>query len=186
MRTVTAAAVIAALFAGACSSNYFPRTRGRVAVMLRGGQPVYVRDNQVYSHGLLGGGLRDAVAGNPDAERAADEYSSRLKTGLLVGLGGLACSTVAMVVALKDLDDGYDEYGERDSPPAAAWVALGCMVASIGGIGYLVTAEPYRWDAINIFNDGVDAAPPPAPPVQGPPGGWVSMRKPKITLTVED
>jgi hypothetical protein len=183
MRTFTVVAVVAALTAGACSSNYLPRSRGRIAVMLRGGQQVYMRDGNVYSNGLLGGGLRDAVAGNPDAERAADEYSGRIKTGLLVGLGGLVCSTVASVVALRhEIEDDYDDYGDNDGVPASMWVALGCLVASIGGIGYLATAEPYRWDAINIYNDGFETA-PPIP--TGPPGRWASTKK-KLSLKMRD
>src|SRR3954452_7740277 len=84
----------------ACSSNYIPRSPGRVAIILDTGQPTYVRDGVKYPHGFFGGGLIDAVAGNAPAEAAAHEYRSRLGTGVLVGLIGAMCAPVALGIAV--------------------------------------------------------------------------------------
>ncbi len=160
MRTALAAALIAVT---ACSSNYVPRTPGRVFVTLDGGMPSYVRDGQSYRHGFLGGGLREAVRGNRQAERAADEYHDHLRDGLLIMLLGGVCSGTALGMAIADVDQDGDA-GPHTSTKLL--VALGCSVAMMGGALYTASAEPYRWDAINIFND----APPPAPMWAPPPG----------------
>jgi len=155
------------LSVAACSSNYVPQSRGRVAMVLRNGAPAYVRDGQVYVHGVAGSGLVKAVAGNPAAERAAHEYRSRIGWGLFYALGGLTCSVVSAGVAAHSLaaEDSVSSTGRRNTVPVSLWVSLGCLVGSFAGLGYLATAEPYRYDAINLFNDA-------SPPVdlQGPPG----------------
>lgn len=163
MRTLA----FAALFAAACSSSYIPQSRGRVAVVMQNGTFAYARDGRLHPHGFLGGGLRDAVRGNPQAERAADEYTDRLKLGALGMLGGLACSVGAMTYALSEVAESPAESND-DVPERALWLAAGCTVVMIVGGMYLASAEPYRWDAINIFND----APPPAPLYPPGPPPW--------------
>ena len=158
------------LAVAACSSSYIPQNRGRVAMIMQHGGPAYVRDGEIISHGFLGSGLVRAVAGNPGAEHAAHEYRSRLGWGLFYGLGGLVCSTVSMVVAIDSATDGSDS---SSHVPTGVWVSLGCLVASFAGFGYLATAEPYRYDAINIFNDTTVA---PRSPQIGPPG-WNAKRE---------
>jgi len=154
-----------------CSSNYMPLSRGRVAVTMRGGKQVYVRDGQMYEHGLLGGGLQEAVAGNPAAEAAAGEYRSRMKTGLLTMLLGTAGMIGGTVYASTSLV-------RNESSDLDLQLALGAMLAGtvlmLVGSGYLASAEPYRWDAINIFNDGGTEMP------SGPPG-WNASRQ-KLSL----
>src|SRR6476661_956884 len=80
--------ILVLLALAACSSQYMPRTPGRVAVTTRNGQQVYVRDGMVHEAGMFGDGLRDAVAGNPAAERAAIEHHDRLVNGFIGMLGG--------------------------------------------------------------------------------------------------
>lgn len=190
MRTLTALTVVVALVTGACSSSYMPRARNHVAIVMRGGAQAYVRDGKTFSAGLLGGGLADAVAGDPQAVAAANEFSSRLKTGLLVTLGGLACSIVSAGLAARKLDN--DPYGEgNQGAPPELWISLGCLVASFGGLGYMVTAEPYRWDAINIYNDNADARTSTPIYPAGPPGGFGLLPAPpfakkKMSLKMRD
>lgn len=176
------ALALIALSAG-CSSSYMPQSRGKVAVIMSDGKPAYVRDGKVYDHGLLGGGLVEVVHGNPAAERAANEYHDRMTTGLVGLLGGTACSIGAMLYAAHDVSRNPDD----DHPRAekALYVALGCTIIMIVGGGYLATAEPYRWDAINIFNDA-----PAPPPMPGTPGyaGWSAQKtsmKMRDEITVE-
>jgi hypothetical protein len=142
-----------------CSTHYAPQSRGRVAMVMRGGAPAYVRDGLVYEHGFLGSGLERAVAGNPSAQAAAHQYHARLRDGLLISIGGLVCSTVAVTYAVRELDRNGGE-----EAPTALWVSLGCLVASLAGTGYMASAEPYRWDAINIFNDTEQQLPSPYSP----------------------
>jgi hypothetical protein len=162
-----------ALAACACNSGYVPRRPGMIAVIIDDGKPTYVRDGRKHAHGIFGGGLVDAVQGNPGAMTAAEEYNGRMKSGFLMTIGGALCSTGALVWATADLvneDDGNDV-------PAGLWVSLACLGVMFGGTIYMATAEPYRWDAINIFNDTNPAAyPPPFQqpyPIQPPAPGAV-------------
>jgi hypothetical protein len=164
MNRTTALAAVASVLA-ACSTNYVPRSPGRVFVTMDGGQPTYVRDGQSHRHGFLGSGLKRAVRGNIAAEAAADEYHDRLRDGLLVTLLGGTCATTAMIWALSDVTR-YD--GREDRAGTKLLVALGCTVLMMGGTIYAASAEPYRWDAVNIFNDSS----PPVYPGYGPPPAY--------------
>lgn len=183
MKTI---ALTTALALTACSSEYLPQSRGRVAVTMRSGQQAYVRDGKVYEHGFLGSGLEEAVHGNPRAMQAANEYTDRLKFGLLGVLGGMVCSIGGAVYAATqtevDPEGGPSELSGKGK--AGLTVALGCMIVMIAGAAYLGTAEPYRWDAINIFND----APPPLPlPMPGAPvPGWSASTKPAPSLKMRE
>jgi len=183
MKTI---ALMTALALTACSSEYMPQSRGRVAVTMRSGAQAYVRDGKVYEHGFLGSGLEEAVQGNPRAMQAASEYTDRMKFGLLGVLGGMVCSIGGVVYAATQTetnnDGGPAELTGRGQ--AGLYVALGCMVVMIAGAGYLGTAEPHRWDAINIFND----APPPLPmPMPGAPvPGWSASTKPAPSLNMRE
>lgn len=159
MRTL--ALILVALTA--CSSNYMPQSRGRVAMMIKDGRQAYVRDGRVYDHGFLGGGLVDAVQGNPRATRAANEYHDRMKTGLIGAVVGIAAMLGGLVYAASDLDPDGDRDTKRVT--TGVFVSLGGMVLSLVGAAYASSGEPYRWDAINIFND--EAAAPPLTPVPG-------------------
>ena len=159
MRTIAITTVLALT---ACSSQYVPQSRGRVAVTMRGGAHAYVRDGKIIEHGILGGGLVEAVEGNPAATQAAYEYRSRITTGLVGTLGGLACMLGGVTYAAGKFDSNGLE--DEDGARRGLWLALGCSLVMLVGAAYLSTAEPYRWDAINIFND----TPPPALP--GAPG----------------
>jgi len=118
---------------------------------------VYVRDGQAHPHGWFGGGLVDAVAGNRAAVQAATTYHDHLVDGILLTTVGAAClPSVGVYVATQQ--ESISEHGAQ----IAGAVALGCVVMLVAGAFYAASAEPYRWDAINLFNDGADfeAGPP--------------------------
>ena len=152
MRSPRVVAVAVVAVVGACSSNYIPRRPGHVAMILQNGSPAYVRDGRVYQHGLMGGGLLRAVQGNPAAEQAAHEYRSRIGNGLAAGLVGMTCMVGGAVYAGMSAEDSNVDERDRKAMIGGI-VALGCSVLMFGGFGYMATAEPYRYDAINIFND---------------------------------
>ncbi len=160
MRGQGHAAVAAILVAAACSTSYVPRSGRRIAVVMDGGQLAYQRDGQVYTHGLFGGGLVDAVQGVPAAEEAARSFRRRMASGFVMLFGGLVCSMVALEVAFER---SADDESER---PLA--VSGGCLLVGLTGGVVLGSAAPYQWDAINLFNDAVEPAAPP--PASGPPG----------------
>lgn len=167
---------LAAIVTTACSTSYVPRSPGRVAVTMEDGAPAYVRDGQTYRHGFLGSGLQKAVRGNPQAEAAADEYHDRIRDGLLVTLLGGVCMGTALGMAISEIDENSGSSDRRAQTEML--VALGCTGLMLGGALYATTAEPYRWDAINIFNDN----PPPPPglyPGYGPGYGAAKAPAPR-------
>ena len=153
---------LAAALAAACSTAYRPRPGRRLSVVMEGGQLAYQRDGQVYSHGLFGGGLVDAVSGVPAAEEAARTFRARSAVGLLALLGGLTCSFVALEVAFQR---SADEEAERP-----LLLGSGCLLVSLTGAIVVGSAVPSQWDAINLYNDAVEPVAPPPPPPMAPPG----------------
>ena len=154
-------AVVSLASLAACSSHYMPRSRGRVSVVMQGGAMAYARDGEVYPHGFFGGGLQDAVRGNPAAEADAAEYHDRMRDGFVAAVLGAVCLPVSVgYLAATEVEDKPND----NSAAFAAGAAIGCTALMFGGLFYSVSAEPYRWDAINRFNDTEPQ------PVQGPPG----------------
>jgi hypothetical protein len=166
-----------------CSTSYVPQSRGRVSVVIENGTWAYARDGETFRHGFLGSGLMRAVRGNPRAEAAAKEYHDRQRDGLLITLGGLVCSTVTMAYAVREIDRSEN----NNEVPTELWVSLGCLLASLTvGPIYIASAEPYRWDAINIFNDGPPPMPYGPPGAPGAPGYGVLSTKKKLSLKMSD
>ena len=126
--------------------------------MIRGGAPVYVRDGHVHEHGIFGSGLEDAVAGHVGAERAAREYHDRVRDGTIAAGVGALCTSATLGYALISSADQQSALG-RQGLEIAGLVALGCTVVLVAGSLYAASAEPYRWDAINQFNDAAEPAP---------------------------
>ena len=155
-------AAVVALACLACSSHYTPRARGRVAITIVDGKQVYVRDGQMYPHGLLGGGLESAVAGNPAAVAAAHQYHDHLRDGLIAILAGSAAMVGGLSYGMAEAVQTNPNSTRVDGVPFA--IALVGLAVMMYGTATAATAEPLRWDAINIFNDGGNLAPP------GPPG----------------
>ncbi len=158
MRIVAAALAVCV----ACSSHYIPRSRGRVAITVVDGRQVYIRDGRMYPIGLLGGGLADAVAGNPAAVAAAHQYHDRLRDGVVQVLLGTAAFVGGFTYAAVEAANQSPNSTRVDGVPLA--IAAVGLAVMLWGTGSLATADPLRWDAINIFNDAADVAPP------GPPG----------------
>jgi hypothetical protein len=154
-------AVVSLASLAACSSHYIPRSRGRVAMIMQGGAPAYVRDGEVHPHGFFGGGLQEAVRGNPGAEADAAEYHDRMRDGFIAAILGSVCLPVSVgYLAATSIEQKPDD----GTTMIGVGAAIGCTALMFGGLFYSVSAEPYRWDAINRFNDTEPQ------PVQGPPG----------------
>jgi hypothetical protein len=146
----------------ACSTHYIPHRPGRVSVVMQGGTWAYVRDGESHPHGFFGSGLQEAVRGNPAAAADADEYHDRMRDGFIATILGAVCLPVS-VGYLAASSVGEDKPND-DAAMLGVGAALGCTALMFGGMFYSLSAEPYRWDAINRFNDSEPL------PVQGPPG----------------
>lgn len=160
-----------------CATQYRPRPGPRISIVMEGGVPKYVRDGQEFSAGPFGGGLTDAVESDPEALEAAETYQSRMTTGVvLMGVGAL-CTGAALYFAISEIDRRPEDQSDTRTGLAAG--ALVCAFGTLlAGSIVALTAPPYHWDAINIYNDHAEerllrhyALPPPgyAPGVV-PPG----------------
>lgn len=158
-----------ALSLGACSSQYQPVTGPRLSVVMDEGSLTYVRDGQKFKHGMMGGGLVEAVEDDPEAKEAAEKYHSRMTSGFVLYLVGTGCLVTGLVVGFSTIDERED-HSDRDAVAAGG---LLCGVAGlIVGASLLAAAMPYQYDAVNIYNDNLDKRraimlPPTVPP------GWV-------------
>jgi hypothetical protein len=169
----------------ACNSQYMPRSPGRVALTIRDGKQVYVRDGVPHEAGVFGDGLRDAVAGNPAAEAAANEFHSRMVTGflgLLLGAVGVGSGSAWLGVASANQTQNG---GKVDVTGPLVLITAGLVAMTVGS-AYFASAETYRWDAINLYNDGAGGnfAPPPAPPPAPPlaPSGPTALAKSSLRM----
>lgn len=137
--------VLAMLLAG-CASRYTPQRSPRVQMVWNGTNVTYVREGRTIDDGLLGGGLVDAVAGDPEAEDLAESYTDRKTAGFVVSVASAAC---VGIVPLMDpsLDDLLEPIG----------FALVCMTAlSLTGASLMASAIPFQYDAVNVFNDHLE------------------------------
>jgi hypothetical protein len=98
---------------------------------------------------------------------AANAYHDHLRDGLLEILGGTVGMLGGAAWATAQAVNRPDQQGANLAMPIGL-VVVGAVFMAVGA-GTAVSAEPYRWDAINIYNDGPETA-PLAPP------GWSAAR----------
>ncbi len=165
----------------ACSTHYQPMPGPRISTVVQGGGPVYVRDGREFPHGFVGGGLVDAVEGDPQATEAAETYRDRNVAGLIVSGIGTLC-LIGGIVGLATTRDSTGSYGSSNQ--SADYIAGGAILCGLAGLiaGPIVVAsgQTYQFDAVNIYNDHVEQRmrmpyyPPPGaypvPPTATAPG----------------
>src|SRR5690348_17153034 len=159
--TRTFFALSIALMATACSSSYVPAQSPHIATVWRGGYPSYYRDGVEYPSGMLLDGVEDAVHGDPRAEEEARTAHHLMIGGLVCELGGLGALGAGIGVAASNHTDSADQ--------AAIGLFIGSIVASLAGAILTASAFPHDYDAVNIYNDGVDSAASRANPNLRPP-----------------
>lgn len=172
MVTAATLAATGCFSTGCFSTGHVGRDPRKVYVTMEDGARGYTKGGRFHREMGFGGGLVDAVGDHPEALRAAQTFRGRAIGGFLMVLAGTLCLPTVMIYELASTEDG------RDGLPGAGYVAIGCGVMMAAGGLYLASAMPYQLDAVNIYNDAIDASgvpwpPPPAPrlPVMpGPPG----------------
>jgi hypothetical protein len=143
--------LLALFFAAGCSSSYEPARSPRILTMVDDGAPTFVKDGMPVGAVGFGGGLADAVRGNPRAEREARVGHNLVVGGFVLDLAGLG-SEIGAGVAL-----GQQRPNDRASGLALG-LAIGGAAAVIAGSVLILSGQPHIYDAVNIYNDGVDAA----------------------------
>jgi hypothetical protein len=162
-----------ALAAAGCSTHYMPARGPHLRTIVEGGQLVYVHDGQEFSHGFAGGGLVDAVASDPQAKEAAETYEDHNVAGFVLDLGGTVVmigGALAFGIAESDYQAGRSRDTSAEAIGGTAFVAG--LAAAITGIALIASAQPYQYDAINIYNDHVDERLRASPLRYEPPPGY--------------
>jgi len=148
------------VFSQACTSSYEPARSPRIATVIDGGQPTFVKDGVHFGSQVWGTGLVDAVHGNPRAEHHARVGRNLIAGGFVLSLVGLATEIGGVAVAVQDQSQHPDE-------PGVSGVAMGLLVgglaAAIAGSVVAISGQPHLHDAINIYNDSLDAPTSAAP-----------------------
>jgi hypothetical protein len=154
--------LLVALSTTACSSSYVPANSPRIATVWDGGYASYYRDGEAYPSGLLMGGVEDVVHGNPRAEEEARTAHHLMIGGLVCTIAGAGAlgSGIALAASNPTGSTGSD---------VGLGLTIGSIAANVAAAILFASAYPHAYDAVNIYNDGVDAAwahpPPPAVPV---------------------
>ena len=151
MKKILATALVALTTTTACSSSYMPAKSPRAQLVMQSGRQAIVRDGQVYEIGAFGGGLEEAVAGNPDAEEHARDYQRDLVMGFacsMLAIGAIIAGGTLMAV------DASNHPNEVSAPGLG--LLLGGIALEIGGSAFYAGAQPHFYDAINVYNDGLN------------------------------
>lgn len=164
LRSASAIVAASALVTGCFSTSHTPRDRRKVYHTMESGVRGYSRNGEFFSEMGFGGGLVDAVAGNPRASEEAETFRDRMIMGFLGTMGGAVCLPSLLIYeASKSYNSDYE------TPASHGYLAIGCLVLMTVGAISLASAFPHQLDAINIYNDDIDAQPQFAPPAYGPP-----------------
>jgi zinc transporter ZupT len=157
MKTWTFSGLLIGFAASACSSSYVPANSPRIATVWRGGYPSYYRDGNEYPSGMLLGGAETAVKGNPRAEKEARAAHQLMIGGLVCEVAGLGAVAPGVALTASNHSD------TSTANEVGLGLIIGGIAASITAVVLFANAYPHAFDAVSIYNDGVDGAwrPPP-------------------------
>lgn len=150
--------LLALVFIQGCSSSYEPAKSPRIQTVIEGGSPTFVRDGEHFGSPAFGTGLVDAVHGNPRAEHHARVGRNLIVGGLVLDLVGLGSEVGGLAVLAHDRSQPGDE-----ASGLAVGLLVGGLAAVFAGTVMIIAGQPHVYDAINIYNDGLEASPTPTP-----------------------
>jgi hypothetical protein len=131
-----------------CSSSYQPARSPRITTVVDSSVPVFVKDGKRYGTATFGGGLVHAVQGNPRAEEEARVGRNLVIGGLVFDIMGLTSETAGLILLTPN------DHANRNT---ATGLLLGGLLGVTVGSVLLLSAPPHIYDAVNIYNDGIDA-----------------------------
>jgi hypothetical protein len=160
MRRFVAIASAALLTQAACASTtYQPRSDGRIAVVLDGGE-LLIKDGKTYPHSP--DGLLQAVAGNAAAEEHARSYASDTYIAIaeqLIGIGALL--TGAFVAAPREDANHNSLPVSTERQTAGGVLVIAGLATMIVAVVQASSGHGHFMDAVNVYNDGVAPRLPP-------------------------
>jgi hypothetical protein len=157
-------ALVASPLVTGCATTYVPRPSPRVQVVAEGSSLALVKDGRSYPFNRFGGGLEDAVQGNPQAEAEARSFRDKTISGFVLStVGAVAAGVGAGVLVGNEVQANPSTTIQTISITSI----IGGLVLSIVGGAIAGSAQPHLWNAINIYNDSL----PPYP-------GWAPQQRP--------
>ncbi|HYP99373.1 MAG TPA: hypothetical protein VER96_11950 [Polyangiaceae bacterium] len=153
-------------FSQGCSSSYEPARSPRIVTVVEGGQPTFVKNGEHFGGPAFGSGLAEAVEGNAEAEHQATVGRNLVLGGFVLDLVGLGTMIGGTVVLAKN-----DTSPEPHADAAGTALLVGGAVAVLAGSVLILCGQPHIYDAVNIYNDGLEQrlTAPPLMPVTTPP-----------------
>ncbi len=134
-------------------------------MVMQGGGVRFVRDGQRYSGFTLGGGLLDAVHGNPRAEDEARTARNLEIGGWVFLVGGVGTLAGGIAVA----GDGTHQHDSL-----VGGLFLTSIALDLVSLGFSLSAIPHVYDGMNLYNDDVDRALAPPQLVPVAPGALLT------------
>jgi hypothetical protein len=160
--------------AGCASTSYTPRNDGQIWRTVDGGFDTLAKDGARYPANY--DGLKQAVAGNSEAEEHARRYNTGMNLSFAEYFAGLGAVVGGFILASHPSDMGVEQ-------PISQGRQVGGVLLVFAGFGGMFVslfqsfaARTHFQDAINVYNDAVPRclAPPigaPATPVRPVPPG---------------
>ena len=154
---------LAFLFTQGCSSSYEPARSPRIVMVVDSGYPTFVKDGERVGSPAFGTGLVQAVHGNPRAEHHARVGRNLVVGGFVLDMLGLGAEIGGLVVL------GQQNAGapEQHSTAGTVLVVSG-ITAIVAGTVMILTGQPHIYDAVNLYNDGLEAPLTTAPEAKRP------------------
>ncbi len=153
MRKIAVILLLATL-SQACAGGYLPRPTRHARLVQDYSGPAVYKDGIRYEVGFFGDGLTLALADNAHAHAYAQQYYDDNRNGMLLYVLGLVGIVASPAVALG----GNNGRGVSDSQIGTMLGVMGAgLAASVIGIVYLAQAPRRMHDAINVYNDDIDA-----------------------------
>ncbi len=134
------------VMAGCASSAYTPRQSHRISIILVRG--IREADSDSKTFGLWD--LEEAVEGNPEAQSDARIFRHRTIGGFVLEFGGLGGLVTGAALANSS---------SRTRQEVGTGVAAGGAVGLLAAFWLITSGFAHFYDAINIYNDGLPAAP---------------------------
>ena len=153
MRKSLSSLIVLVVLLTSCMTSYEPRVSPRIATVIEGGSPMLLKDGQRYRLGPFGGELEEAVAPHPVAMDHAAAFRNQLIGGFALSLAGIVPIGIGAGMFANA------SASHQDSAVPIAVLTSGLLAYAVG-LGLIVSAQPHMYDAINIYNDWVDAGMP--------------------------
>lgn len=150
--------VLGLVFTQGCSSSYQPARSPRITTVVHSGYPTWVKDGEHIGSPAFGTGLVDAVRDNPRAQHQARVGRNLIAAGWVSYLVGLGTGIGGVALVAKD----DSSTSPHQSAAGTALLITSAATLLAGGV-LLLCGQPHIYDAVNIYNDGLDARLPSAP-----------------------